>query len=586
MIRSSLLSLLVGALLVPAISLQAAPRFPMVDEWMEEKITPPMQALPIDEALLALSKAASANVLADATHFEAGRIVPPYPSQKDPYDSGFGQRVGVIGQQAFQAGLSYDRSASDTLVFWKQPDKDRLVSLIVAYQKQLDKQFPRGDDKNTLTGFQEFLKARYGWSAQAQTPEEAVKRAQGVDGSFRLSDLPEALRAPFRAEFISRVRSPGSMPTHRWFEADYWKDTRVQLRRRRQAIYDAEGNFKGQREGSAVELAFPDVRDEEARSITINPPVQIGFPHTTPAGGFTPAKAAAQTRQGVRPDVAPAVELPAEGPAPAALPGANVEGEPSLQKAVVFSAKQQPLAQFVAALGKQSGVALSVAPDVAPDAKVTGCSVAAGMPLASAMSALSRLYSARWTKDGNGYTLNSEHPTELTRTMAQMGISAFYGWAAFMPQERDALGAERADEVLGAVNVAQLQKSPGVPFSSLPVDTQDSVLQLFQREHRGDLIATQQRLHDALDQEVVFRFAPLAVGAPLFYGAEMAQSFGTGRLSPQSSGIGAYSSDGAFIAHLFPRFTFRPPTQEQIRFYQAEQAYAEHMRNQEGNGGR
>ncbi len=556
----------------------------MSDAWMMERITPPTQTLPIDEALVALSKATSANVLADATHFEAGRIV-------KPYNSNFGERDNVIGYEAVQAGLSYDRSASDTFVFWKQPDKDHLVSLIVAYQKQLDKQFPRGDDKNTLTQFQEFLKARYGWEAQANTPEEAVKRAEGVDASFRLSDLPEALRVPFRAELISQVSSLGHEPiNYRWYEADYWKDTRVQLSMRQQGVYDAAGLRQGERESPLVVLAFPDIRDEEARSITAGRRINIGFPHTTAAGRFTPERTPTQNRQAVQQaiqqNLAPRIEHPVERPAVAVLPGVNVESEAALRKAVVFSIKQQPLAQFVAALAKQSGVALSVAPDVAPDAKVTGCSVAAGMPLASAMSALSRLYSARWTKDGNGYTLNSEHPTELTRTMAQMGNDAFYDWETFWPQERDALGTERADEIMGAVDVAQLQKSPGVPFSSLPADTQDSVLQLLQKEHQGDLTTAQQRLSEALDQDVVFRFAPVAADAPLFYGAGMTQRFGTGRLSPQASGIAAYSSDGAFIAHLFPRFTFGPPTQEQIRLYEAAQADAEHMRNQGGNNGR
>lgn len=571
--RISLSLLLAGALLVPTMSVQAAPRFSITDKWMLEKVTPSAQALPVDESLLALSKATSANVLADATHFEAGRVVQPYPTrQTDPFDSNFGGRGGVVSQMATRAGLSFDRSSSDTFVFWSQPDRDQLVSLIVSYQKQLDEQFPRGDDKNTLLRFQEFLKIRYGWNPQAQTPEEAVKRAQGVDASFRMGDLPEELRAPFQAELISQVRSLGNEPTYRWFEADYWKDCHIRLNTGQQNFYNAVGVSLGQRKSPSVELVFPDISSDDGaggRSIAFGRTVAVGFPHGTTAGAFAPTRAQAQGRTDVQPAAVPAANRPVEQLTTIASPGVNVEGEASLQKTVVFSVKRQPLTHFAGELAKQSGVSLSIAPDMAPDAQVTGCSVAAGMPLSSAMGALSRLYRAHWTKDGDGYMLSSDHPSELTRMMAQMGIYAYYGSTELPPQEHDALGTERADEIVNALDAAQLKTPSGAVFSSLPADTQDSVLRFIQKERQGDLIIAQQRLSDALDQEVVFRFGPLRDDTPLFDGDGRPVAFGT-RVS-DSSAIGAYSSDGAFIAGLFPRFTCYPPTEQQIEFYRAAQ---------------
>jgi len=585
--RISLSLLLAGALLVPTMSVQAAPHFPITGKWMDEKVTPSAQALPVDEALLALSKAASANVLADATHFEAGRVVQPYPArQTDPFDSNFGGRGGVVGYTAARAGLSFDRSSSDTFVFWSQPDRDQLVSLIVSYQKQLNEQFPRSDGKDTLLKIQEFLKTRYGWNPQAQTPEEAVKRAQGVEASFRLGDLPEELRAPFQAELISRVRSSGNEPTYRWFEADYWKDCHIRLNTGQQNVYDAVGIISAQHKSPDVELVFPDVSSDDGagtRSIAFGRTVAIGFPHGATAGAFTPTRVQTQGRTEVQPAAVPAANLPVEQLTTVASPRVNVEGEASLQKTVVFSVKRQPLTHFAAELAKQSGISLAIAPDTAPGAQVTGCSVAAGMPLASAMGALSRLYSAHWTKDGDGYTLSSDHPSELTRMMAQMGIYAYYGSTRLSSQEHDALGTERADEIVDALGAAQLKTPSGAPFSSLPADTQDSVLRFVQKERQGDLITAQQRLSDALDQEVVFRFGPLRDDTPLFDGDGRTVRVGTGVSS--SSRIGAYASDGAFIAGLFPRFTFRAPTRRQIEFYRASQPPAQQTQAQEGNDG-
>lgn len=572
-------ALVSGTLLFVAFQAGAVPLFTTEDKWMNSKVNPSTQTLPLDEALLNLSPVLSANILADATNFPATLDISPYGARKvNRYETSLGTRISVVGVTSKQGNLTHDRSGRDTFVFWDQPDVKKLLPLLVAFQKQRAPATSPETNAATVGALKEFLQRNYGWKADAQTSEEKTQRAQGVP-AFGLTDLPRELQGPVQAEFYRATLGLTTNTSYRWFEDDLWAKARLRLNMSFQAVYDEQGNYLGERKGPRVEFTFP------------NSPNfwDLGSPHWNPEAPILPPEKSRPLSPKMLAAIAEIKAARLAGTIPPIPDYAPDSPEPPVSnpvaalKTVTFSVKRQPLAAFVSNLQKQSGISLSLAPDVAPRAKVTGRSLDTGMTLDSAMNALARLYCAHWEKEGEGFVLRSNGWDELRQGMARLGDSAFYGWMTRWPQESIRVGTERADEILGGLDVDQLNAEGGAAFADLPADTQQSAMQFVREENEGELFTAQQRLYDVLEQDVRFRFGTVqppvvAEGfvsnspvpfrfdnvqskTPLFFDGFSMGNFRYGYISTEVGGLAAYSSDGRFIAQLFPDFQAQPPSE-------------------------
>ena len=133
--------------------------------------------------------------------------------------------------------------------------------------------------------------------------------------------------------------------------------------------------------------------------------------------------------------------------------------EKSLQIGVTFEAKRQALPEVLAALQKQSGIVLSVAPDSPLAAKLLTAR-AKDLTLAAVMNSLSGLYGAMWEKQGDAFVLKS-----------QQNILDSVMWKLPSTQSNTTLNAidnplDWRDEIAN-IGVQQLQQKNGVSFTEV-----------------------------------------------------------------------------------------------------------------------
>lgn len=182
---------------------------------MRQKIEPPTQTLPVEESLFALAKAASANILVDATRLPSTQIKPYAERVHDAYETPGGSRANLFTSTANQGQLSYERSSPDTFILWAQPDIHKLTALAVAEQKQWDQDF--SGDAVTLKAISEFFANTKGWNPEAHTVAEKSANAQGADTAWKLGDFPVELQAPIKNELAHQVLTLQKIVSHRSF---------------------------------------------------------------------------------------------------------------------------------------------------------------------------------------------------------------------------------------------------------------------------------------------------------------------------------------------------------------------------------
>lgn len=518
---------------------------------MKEQITAPAEALPIDEALAALSRAASINIFVDATHLPVDQILQPYAKRpKNVNTIDFSGRSLVIGHAVTQAQMSYDRTAKDTFVFWREPDINRVINLIVAHQKQLHALYPPADDKTTLAALEQYFARTQGWPIQSIKFADRKRRAQGLEKAVSLSELPPELQAPLQAEFVRHLRRSGVAPDYSHFEPQSWKDGRVRLVEGQVNRYDAIGNYLGTHKALVVKVYFSPGR----YPFYVGPPrwatptqvelTDFQFPSFLTEGEHLSQFEAAQN-----------VKATAPGPRPPVLDFK----EDAFQKTVKFAGKRRDLHDFVSELAKQSGLTLSVAPDVLPGAKILA--VSPGMTLGAALVAVERLYCARWVKAAQDYQLQSQGLDELHQSMAQLGMKTLYERVPYWAEERQAMSRQIADEVTGHFDWDQLKKEQGAPFSELPVEVQSHIVELFRTDKSGQFIVNQQRLDDALAQAANFsiRLSTVPKDTPQFFGAFRSEPADMGISTLGATVLSAFSPDGRYITELFSQFHIYPP---------------------------
>jgi hypothetical protein len=534
----------------------AAPRFSIFDEWMDRKIVPPNGPLPIDEAFGSLAKQSSANVFADVTSLEEDLVVSPYADRRRIGNGSLDDTLlGVSNHLAEQARLSFDRSTRDTLVFWRRPDRQRLINLIIAYHKQLEVTYPQANTESVVAGLVKFFELNHGWSAEVKTVAESREQAAGVDANVELKDFPVELRTQIEAELFSVVRRFPVTPPFQTFETSFWKDARLRIVNPDVAVV-GKNRPLAPSSTAILNLSSPTFSTAKFNIGTFS----WAFRATAP-GNLAPRRAKAPTGGQKRPITQPL--QPFEQPAPHIQNGLLSE-DAKLQVQVACDVKRKPVASLLAEFKKQTGVSLQLAPGFLSDASITASSQ--GMKLTDAMAALERLYSAHWTKDATGYALESKDLDELHLAMAQEGYGAHYNLTGLYEEERQQAGTELAEEIVGLVDTKQLESRDGVLFSALPSELQERVIALFRQAKASDLILAQQRLDDVMNEKVHVRLSPLPPATKSFFGKFLTAGGNIpGPLKRGATHLVAYSSQGEFIAWLFPSFKIHSLSEDELR---------------------
>ena len=577
----TLSALVAGAMLVGFRPVNAQPPSPADYNWFHAPITPPTQALPLDKAMAAVARAASINTFVDATALPKGLTVRPYAERVKGSSEGVPNgRIEVIGYTAGQAGLICTSIPFNTFVFWREPDANRVINLVVAHQKQLDAEYPPTDETATLTALGKFLRAQNQAAPLAvEVVDETLLNTK--DAPFAASfvnlspevqvpfaTLPMELQKPVQAEFLHQLRAEDEVTSLRWFELSSWKDARLRFAGGGIQSYMA----KGRPYVKLIPLVQVFLPGEQ---ITF----EVGTPHDLNPTQVDPPNVSlpAYLNEGEHLSQFQTEEVP-----PTSLPGASpvmpelldLSAQTDLQHQVKFSTSRVALRSFVADLAKQGQVALSVAPDVAPDAQVIASS--SGMKLSEAMGALEHLYFAHWTKSARGYELQSSGVDELSRSISQISEGNVGGvHYRYDPLSEVATGAHVADEVEETFTADQLKAPDGVPFTGLPPAVQSHILQLFRDRNARQLFGIEERVDNGMSQsdKFVLRYGRLEDNAPHFFKPTPLRVL---MVSGFSSCLGAYSPDGRFITRLFPDLSSRLPTPQDIamrkqrRFFEQE----------------
>ena len=540
-------SLLVGALAFLPHVVQAAPLFEPEDAWARKKLQMPSGQKPLGDMLQAYSKASTANVFVDVTGVPLNTPIDSPADFVAPRTSVFpGSRGLGMARIAFQAQMSTDRTEPQTYILWPRPNTDTLAELIVAEQQKFEAATPAGDRAAVVTALKNFYVQEKGWKPDAQTATEKNLRAQGVPGVIDFSEFPSDLQGPLLAEFVFRVRTVGDDYAPVAWTEEYWKNARVHLRLSGRNLF----MHPNPHDPATVQIELPPIPGVTQLPFIVGDARQIKVKWQSQQNPLWLVEHKPRHRRAI-------CALPEEVVLPTE-PTAAVETKPgftfdpsqeaALQKTVAFAHQGVTPQVVVGDLSRQSGVALQLSPDVAPSTKVSAFSD--GMTLQSAMAALARLHSARWSKDGNSFVLRSNHLDELHLLMARMGNGAFYRFIQRRIEDYQEPGSELADEIVGVCDEDELKSKDGIVFSSLPSDLQKKVLAFFREQIVGQLIVSQQRIDDGLSSGLKLRFAPLSAKAPQLFGA----FYTGGGMIEEIPGafLGAYTNDGRFIVSMFP----------------------------------
>ncbi len=542
---------------------------PEVDRWMSDHIKSPTESLPVDQALAATARAASINVFADVSQIPADTIIEPYAQRpKDFFETNYNGRRNIIRYATRQADMTRDRVASDTFVFWRAPDKNRIVDLIARRQSELDAQFPPVSDKVAIEKIKDYYRDSQGWIAEPRDIQEKQASARGVK-PVNISQIPLEVRVPLQAELIHQVRSVEITPLASAFDLANWQNARVRLIEEDANYFRPDGWVLGRAKARVLKVFLP-IRQR---------PIIIGVPQWANPKFSMP--------DGVKiPEFASEEELTARAPVEAAAPTdalapplslLDFSKEGKFDKTIQLKGARRDLRALIADIAAQAKLNLSVAPAFAPDVQVLAASE--GMKTGVALSALERLYHAVWVPAGGGYVLQAQNMSEFQKMMSEMGQQLYYGPEDIGLPERFLMGARLAEEVSIKLDPEQLQSPEGALFSQLPPATQAQVIQFLRADYAGDLADKQQRVEDALDEindfTLFFGNYPQKM-TPYFVG----QGSRWGKNVNFNGGIGlatfASDADGdRFMAQLFPAFSVQPPSEFDFLIAQQEAALAQ-----------
>ena len=532
-----------------AVSAQPARRFatPEVDSWMSEHVKAPAESLPLDEALSALARATSTNVFADVTDVAADTSIAPYAQRpKNFFETNYNGRRNIISHVARQAGLTQDRTTSDTLVFWREPDLNRVVNAIVERQNQLDAQYPTASQSESIAKIKAYYQRERGWLAEPQTIAEMQQSARGVK-AINISQLPPEVRTPLQAELIRRVRSTAATPPALAFDISSWQNARVRLVNEKVNYFRPDGWVLGRADARVLRVFFPDERK----------PFLIGVPQWANPTFSMPdvVESSAYLDEGVPlaqfrigQDKTAVAQAPFRKPI-------DFAADKIFDKSVKLVGKRQSLSALVAQISEQTKLKLSVAPEVASNAQVLA--ISSDIKAGEALAALERLYHAVWIAEAGGYVLQAQNLSDSQIILSQLGSQVYDGSGAINLPKRAVAGARIAEEVSVSVDGEQLQSAQGALFSQLAPATQSKVMQLFREDNAGKLAEQQQRVETTLDYINDFN---------VFFGnyPEKMSPFFTGQGSRWSKdvnfnggiGLAAFAPGNRFIDQLFPPFRF------------------------------
>lgn len=149
----------------------------------------------------------------------------------------------------------------------------------------------------------------------------------------------------------------------------------------------------------------------------------------------------------------------------------DLNRETTLRAPISFEVRQRALADVLADLQKQSGVALSARDETAIAAFKVTAHVEA-MPLWQVLQSLARLYGFVWQKNGQGYAIAMPENAALDRLLLQLGAPDSIDEQAHLQSWRERRGIDWLGQVTPFASEADLRAMGGVALSALTPELQ------------------------------------------------------------------------------------------------------------------
>lgn len=171
----------------------------------------------------------------------------------------------------------------------------------------------------------------------------------------------------------------------------------------------------------------------------------------------------------------------------------QLKGEAALDKKVSLEAKRQNLPEVLAAVGRQTGTTLSVAPEGGLDKKLVTARIDA-MNLYDFMGALARTYVAEWHRtNAGGYALSLQNLDDAAAKKAQVGTPLFFQYRTRVQPFTGEITQRRGriyQQVLDEVNRGDLESKQGVSVSELDPETLAALRAEYEAAHADSILPT------------------------------------------------------------------------------------------------
>lgn len=202
---------------------------PVMDDFMREVVTPPSQALPLSDYLIALATATDTNIIADATDFSADAQGKPYPASPAAVDAVNRQakhwepnRSNLLFDIAATNKLSRLRYDNKTFLFWSEPDPLALAPpLIAARNAELARltvpPLTSNEIGNLLRNY--YVQVHH-WDGKIT--DNSIK--------VNIDDLPVDIRNWVLLKTRDSIAGNSGIFDERVFDEEYWKETRLIVR--------------------------------------------------------------------------------------------------------------------------------------------------------------------------------------------------------------------------------------------------------------------------------------------------------------------------------------------------------------------
>ncbi|HEX8235576.1 MAG TPA: hypothetical protein VF600_06430 [Abditibacteriaceae bacterium] len=234
------------------------------------------------------------------------------------------------------------------------------------------------------------------------------------------------------------------------------------------------------------------------------------------------------------------------------LSATELQQDKSLQtKVVSLEAKRRPLRDFLADIGRQSGIGLALDKDSPLDKALVTARVDK-MPLAELMGSLAHIYQFSWSLSSNGqYSVRSEAKPTVERIQQRTGH-----WYRYRDDvepehtERVARNKQLVQEILNTVEANMLTLPEGVPVASLPEDMGTRLRKEYER-FQADQIRGRFYVQRSIAPDAIVRFNAPAKDAE--NGLRVTRD-GNGSLAaflaPFAVSVSIYSARGAFLSAM------------------------------------